>query len=76
MIAEVFNPDIAPDPLTPREREVVELIAKGMRQKDIATALCLTSKYVYELTRKARTKYCVDNTYQLLVRYRETPLSQ
>lgn len=34
------------DSLTPREIEIVRLVAKGFRNKEIADALCITNKTV------------------------------
>ena len=65
-----WNPDIAPQPLTERERQVVDLLLKGYRQNQIAGILCLTEKYVYGITQRIRDKYDVGNNFQLIARIR------
>jgi DNA-binding CsgD family transcriptional regulator/predicted ATPase len=44
------TPDEVPLPLTPREQEVLDLLARGLRNKEIATSLCITPKTVMHHT--------------------------
>ncbi len=64
----VANRASAPDPLTPRQREVLRLIAAGMRNKDIARRLRLSVKTV-EMHRTQLMKTLDIHDVAGLVRY-------
>jgi DNA-binding NarL/FixJ family response regulator len=46
LIASAATPEIDPDPLTPRELEVLELIALGLSNKQIASRLGISDQTV------------------------------
>src|SRR3990172_13029597 len=60
--------DLPSDPLTPREREVLQLIAEGMRTKDIAGLLVVSVKTVESHRPRIMEKLDVHQTAGL-VRY-------
>jgi len=60
--------DLPSDPLTPREREVLQLIAEGMRTKDIAGLLVVSVKTVESHRTRIMEKLDVHQTAGL-VRY-------
>ena len=53
--------------LTPRERQVVELIAQGLSHQEVAERLGITRKVVSRHLANARDKYRVPNTIALLM---------
>lgn len=59
--------DIAPQPLTEREKEVARMLIY-MRQTEIARELNFSVAYIYEITKRIRNKYYLDNTYALIAR--------
>ncbi len=52
--------------LTPREREVLALIVKGLPMKQIADRLCLSFETVHSYTKFLRAKMGVNNTAALV----------
>lgn len=52
--------------LTPREREILTLIVKGLPMKQIADRLCLSFETVHGYTKILRTKLGVNNTAALV----------
>lgn len=55
-----------PEPLTPREREVLALIVEGLPVKQIADRLCLSFETVHSYTKFLRAKLGVNNTAALV----------
>lgn len=55
--------------LSKREKEVVELIAKGLTQKEIADQLCIAPKTVEVHIRNLFQRFDVKSSTQLAVRY-------
>lgn len=58
--------DTKPEPLTPREREVLALIVEGLPVKQIADRLCLSFETVHSYTKFLRAKLGVNNTAALV----------
>lgn len=56
------------DILTQREREVVGLLSRGLRQTDIARALCVSPRTVEAHVRNAREKTGATSAFDLAVR--------
>ena len=54
--------------LTNREREIVQLLAQGKRQTDIAKALCVSPRTVEAHVRHAREKTGTRSTFELAVK--------
>lgn len=54
------------EPLTPREREILTLIVRGLSMKEIAARLCLSFETVHGYTKILRTKLGVKNTAALV----------
>lgn len=67
--------DVLPlDELTPRERAVLEGIAEGLDNTEIATSLGLSEKTVRNHITRIFDKICVEHRYQAIVRAREAGL--
>ncbi|HTS41605.1 MAG TPA: alpha/beta fold hydrolase [Xanthobacteraceae bacterium] len=62
------------DELTPRERAVLEGIAEGLDNSEIATSLGLSEKTVRNHITRVFDKICVEHRYQAIVRAREAGL--
>jgi DNA-binding CsgD family transcriptional regulator len=60
--------------LTPREREVLELIARGLDNLQIAAQLGLSEKTVRNHVTPIFSKLCVENRSQAIVRARDAGL--
>jgi pimeloyl-ACP methyl ester carboxylesterase/DNA-binding CsgD family transcriptional regulator len=60
--------------LTPREREVLEGIAEGLDNSEIATSLGLSQKTVRNHITRVFDKICVEHRYEAIVRAREAGL--
>jgi RNA polymerase sigma factor (sigma-70 family) len=58
-----FDPEL--DQLTPREREVLRLIARGYSYKEIATELTISVKTVESHVSAVLRKLQLSNRYQL-----------
>jgi DNA-binding NarL/FixJ family response regulator len=56
------------DVLTPREREVVRLLAQGMAQTDIARVLCIEYTTVKKHAAAARQKTGSESTMKLAIK--------
>jgi two-component system nitrate/nitrite response regulator NarL len=56
-----------PQPLTPREEEVLELVSQGMCNKDIAAALSISLNTVRSYVRSLMQKLNLDNRTQLAI---------
>ncbi len=54
--------------LTPREREVVQLLAQGKRPAEIASALCVSQSTVKTHMMNARIKASVTTSFELAVK--------
>ena len=54
--------------LTNREREIVQLLAQGKRQTDIAKTLCVSPRTVEAHVRHAREKTGTQSTFELAVK--------
>ncbi len=54
--------------LTTREREVVQLLAQGKTQVQIAHELCISVETVYIHARNARGKTGTSSTFELAVK--------
>lgn len=57
---------IAQSPLTPRERDVLSLIAKGLRQKQIAVSLSITVETARKHIKNAYKKLDAHNKVEAL----------
>ena len=57
--------DVELDQLTPRERQVLRLIARGYTYKDIATELSISSKTVESHVSSVLRKLQLSNRHQL-----------
>jgi DNA-binding NarL/FixJ family response regulator len=66
--AFLYKTDVPADPLTPREREVLQLVAEGRTTKEIATALGLSVKTAESHRGKIMRKLDIHETAGL-VRY-------
>ena len=66
--AYLAKTDLPPDPLSPREREVVQLVAEGKTTKEIAAELGLTTKTAESYRSKIMEKLDIHDTASL-VRY-------
>jgi pimeloyl-ACP methyl ester carboxylesterase/DNA-binding CsgD family transcriptional regulator len=64
------------DELTPRERAVLEGIAEGLNNAEIAAALELSEKTVRNHITRVFDKICVEHRYQAIVLAREAGLGQ
>ena len=62
------NHKTAPDPLTPRERQVLQLIAEGNTDRQIADRLCISIRTVHRHHANIRAKLDLKGTADL-VRY-------
>lgn len=62
--------------LTPREQEVLGLVAKGLDNADIADRLSIAPKTVRNHVSRVYSKLCVDNRAQAVVLAREARLNQ
>ena len=56
LLAELGTAAPAPSPLTPREREVVELVARGLSNREVADQLVLSERTVESHVRNMLTK--------------------
>lgn len=56
------------DALTPRERDVVRLLAAGKRHGDIARELCIEYDTVCKHAASARRKTGIETTMQLAIK--------
>jgi DNA-binding NarL/FixJ family response regulator len=56
------------DSLTPRERDVVRLLAQGKRHADIARDLCIEYTTVVQHAASARRKTGMETTMQLAIK--------
>jgi DNA-binding NarL/FixJ family response regulator len=66
--AYLAKTDLPPDPLTPRERQVLQLVAEGKTTKEIAVELGLTTKTAESYRAKIMEKLDIHDTAGL-VRY-------
>ena len=66
--AYLAKTDLPPDPLSPREREVLQLVAEGKTTKEIAAELGLTTKTAESYRAKIMEKLDIHDTAGL-VRY-------
>lgn len=64
LVAEVRAPRHAPGELTPRERQVLQLVARGMASKEIARALAIKEPTVKFHTASLLRKLGADNRAQ------------
>jgi pimeloyl-ACP methyl ester carboxylesterase/DNA-binding CsgD family transcriptional regulator len=62
--------------LTPRERAVLEGIAEGLGNAEIAGSLCLSEKTVRNHVTRVFDKICVEHRYQAIVLAREAGLGR
>ena len=62
--------------LTPRERAVLEGIAEGLANAEIAGSLCLSEKTVRNHITRVFDKICVEHRYQAIVLAREAGLGR
>ena len=62
--------------LTPRERAVLEGIAEGLGNAEIAGSLCLSEKTVRNHITRLFDKICVEHRYQAIVLAREAGLGR
>lgn len=75
--AWIFQPlhtDCGPDPLTPREREVLNAMAAGQTAKECARTLSLSPRTVEKLRARLRQRYGVHNAAGLMGRVLGSPL--
>ncbi|MBC7300438.1 MAG: AAA family ATPase [Nocardia sp.] len=61
LLTEIVTATRCADPLTPREREVHDLVATGMTNRDIATRLVLSERTVETHVRNILAKLCLPN---------------
>lgn len=54
--------------MTRREREIVNLLAQGKRQTDIARELCISIDTVYAHAKNARCKTGTSSTFELAIK--------
>ncbi len=59
--------------LTPREREIVTLLAQGKTPREIAAALCVTRATVYTHVDHARVKTATTTILELAVKAAKNP---
>jgi len=64
---EVHNNGLPLDELTPRERAVLEGVAEGLDNSEIAASLCLSEKTVRSHITRILDKICVEHRYQAIV---------
>ena len=64
------------DELTPRERAVLEGIAEGLNNSEIAASLRLSEKTVRNHITRVFDKICVEHRYQAIVLAREAGLGR
>jgi len=64
------------DELTPRERAVLEGIAEGLNNSEIAVSLRLSEKTVRNHITRVFDKLCVEHRYQAIVLAREAGLGR
>ena len=62
--------------LTPRERAVLEGIAEGLGNAEIAGSLCLSEKTVRNHITRLFDKICVEHRYKAIVLAREAGLGR
>jgi DNA-binding NarL/FixJ family response regulator len=62
--------------LTPRERAVLEGIAEGLGNAEIAGSLCLSEKTVRNHVTRILDKICVEHRYQAIVLARDAGLGR
>ena len=67
----ITGQDTRIDDLTEREREVLELIARGLRNEDIAQQLAITTKTVRNHITSIFSKLAASTRAQVIVRARE-----
>jgi DNA-binding NarL/FixJ family response regulator len=74
-VAAASGRDALPlDELTPRERAVLEGIAEGLDNSEIAASLGLSEKTVRNHITRVFDKICVEHRYQAIVRARDAGL--
>jgi pimeloyl-ACP methyl ester carboxylesterase/DNA-binding CsgD family transcriptional regulator len=74
-VATASGRDALPlDELTPRERDVLEGIAEGLDNSEIAASLGLSEKTVRNHITRVFDKICVEHRYQAIVRARDAGL--
>ena len=66
---EFKNPDIYKKELSPREKEIVELLAMGLSGKDIANKLQISYTTVRNTLTSVYGKLNIDHSGQLIVAY-------
>jgi DNA-binding NarL/FixJ family response regulator len=64
------------DELTPRERAVLERVAEGLDNSEIAASLRLSEKTVRNHITRILDKICVEHRYQAIVLAREAGLGR
>jgi DNA-binding NarL/FixJ family response regulator len=67
---------LALDELTPRERAVLEVIAEGLNNSEIAASLRLSEKTVRNHITRVFDKICVEQRCQAIVLAREAGLGR
>ena len=73
---EVHRNGLPLDELTPRERAVLEGVAEGLDNSDIAASLRLSEKTVRNHITRILDKICVEHRYQAIVLAREAGLGR